>query len=264
MRCIPNKYPALHIGGQLHRSVDDGLYAKMDGLGAHEVLVETDDHHRQMEDLDDDKIQEVFWAYRDRVMDLKKDVRMEYILIFKNRGAAAGASLAHAHSQLIATPMVPVRVKQELRGADEYFEKKGYCVFCDIVNLEKEKGQRVVDENQDFIAITPFASRFAFEVMILPKVHSSHYETIVKHEVLSLGQIVKSVLRRLNHVLDKPAFNFVIHNAPLKSNNLTHYHWHIELMPRLVQVAGFEWGTGFYINPMPPEQAAHHLRESGT
>jgi UDPglucose--hexose-1-phosphate uridylyltransferase len=130
VRVIPNKYPALRIEGQLHRT-GELLYDKMDGLGAHEVFIETPDHQKRIEDLDEKKLQDVLWAYRERMLDLKKDNRLEYILVFKNHGAAAGATLVHAHSQLIATPMVPIRVKQELRGADEYFEQKGRCIYCD-------------------------------------------------------------------------------------------------------------------------------------
>ncbi len=233
----------------------------MDGLGAHEVIIETDDHAKQLEDLDDQRIQDVFWAFRDRSVDLKKDLRFEYIMVFKNRGTAAGASLAHPHSQLIATPMVPIRVKQEMRGADDYYEQKGRCIFCDIIHQEQKEKVRVVDENEDFIAITPFASRFPFEMWVLPKRHSSDYEEIKKPEVVHLGRLVKSVIGRLNGVLDRPAYNFIIHTSPTKSNNLKHYHWHIELMPKLTQTAGFEWGTGFYINPTPPERAAEHLRD---
>jgi UDPglucose--hexose-1-phosphate uridylyltransferase len=260
VRVIPNKYPALRIEGQVHRT-SDSLYDKMDGLGAHEVIVETEDHGKQLEDLDESRLQDVFWAYRERIMDLKRDARFEYILIFKNRGTAAGASLAHAHSQLIATPMVPIRVKQEMRGADDYFEKKGHCIFCDIIRQEQEQKVRVVDENQDFIAIAPFASRFPFEMWILPKKHSSDFEDIRRPELASLGKMVKNVFQRLNRVLDFPAYNYIIHNSPLKANRPQYYHWYIEIMPKLTQTAGFEWGTGFYINPTPPEQAASYLRE---
>ena len=261
VRVIPNKYPALQIEGDLHRTGED-LFDKMDGLGAHEVIVETEDHNRQLEDLDPSRVKDVLWAYRDRILDLKKDPRFEYILVFKNRGSAAGASLAHAHSQLIATPMVPIRVKQELRGAEEYFEQKGRCIFCQILQAEVEKGERVIEANEDFVALAPFASRFPFEMWILPKVHSSDFESMSEAQFASLSVLLKSVLGRLNAVLDFPPYNFVVHTSPLKTKGLAHYHWHIELMPKIVHTAGFEWGAGFYINPTPPEQAARYLREA--
>ncbi len=261
VRVIPNKYPALQIEGDLHRTGED-LFDKMDGLGAHEVVVETEDHNRQLEDLDPSRIKDVLWAYHDRILDLKKDPRFEYILVFKNRGSAAGATLAHAHSQLIATPMVPIRVKQELRGAEEYFEQKGRCIFCEIIRAELEKKERVVEMNDDFVVLTPFASRFPFEMWILPRSHSSDYEAMAEPQYASLSVILKSVLTRLNGVLDAPPYNFIVHTSPLKTTGLAHYHWHIEVMPKIVQTAGFEWGAGFYINPTPPEQAAQYLREA--
>jgi UDPglucose--hexose-1-phosphate uridylyltransferase len=259
-RVVPNKFPALQIEGQLHRS-GEGMYDKMDGLGAHEVIIETPDHDKQLQHMDENRIEDVFWAYRDRIVDLKKDPRLEYVLIFKNCGAAAGATLSHAHSQLIATPMVPIRVKQEMQGAAAYFEYKERCIFCDIIRHEQLQKVRLVDENNDFIAITPFASRFPFETWVLPKKHDYNFEDIQKPEMINLARMMKSVLSRLDKVLDQPPYNFVIHNSPLKANFLEHYHWHIEVIPKLTQTAGFEWGTGFYINPTPPEQAATFLRE---
>jgi len=260
-RVVPNKYPALEIEGDLHRSSED-LFAKMDGLGAHEVIVETDDHNRQLEDLDDARAVDVLHAWRDRIVDLKKDKRFEYVLVFKNRGASAGASVAHAHSQLIATPMVPIRVKQEIRGAEEYHEQKGRCIYCDIIQAELDKNERVVEHNDDFVVITPFASRFAFEMWILPRVHATDYDQMPESSYVSLAKILKKALTRLNNVLDMPPYNFIIHTGPLKTNGLAHYHWHIELMPKIVHTAGFEWGAGFYINPTPPELAARYLRDA--
>jgi UDPglucose--hexose-1-phosphate uridylyltransferase len=261
LRAVPNKYPALQIEGQLHRTGED-LLDKMDGLGAHEVVIETEEHAKQLEDLPPERIAEVFAAFRGRILDLKNDPRFEYILVFKNCGAAAGASLAHPHSQLIATPMVPQRVKQELRGAEEYYELKGRCIFCDIVRLERERKVRLVEENEDFIAIAPFASRFPFETWVLPKTHGSDFQSLTNVHMPALSRLMKSVLGRMNYVLDRPPYNFVIHTGPLKTQGLAHYHWHIELMPKVLQTAGFEWGSGFYINPTPPEQAALYLREA--
>ncbi|MBL0057961.1 MAG: galactose-1-phosphate uridylyltransferase [Elusimicrobia bacterium] len=263
LRVIPNKYPALQIEGDLHRSGED-LFDRMDGLGAHEVIVETEDHSRQLEDLDEARVAEVFSAWRERIYDLKRDPRFEYILVFKNRGSAAGASLSHAHSQLIATPMVPIRVKQELRGAEEYFEQKGRCIFCEILRAELEKRERVIEVNDDFAVIAPFASRFPFEMWILPRTHASDFEGASDAQLRSLSQTLKSVLNRLNNVLDHPPYNFIVHTSPLKASRLAHFHWHIELMPKIVHTAGFEWGAGFYINPTPPEQAAQYLREANS
>ena len=261
LRVVPNKFPALKIEGALNRQ-GEGMYDKMHGLGAHEVIIETPDHNKEIQDLPDKHVEDIIWAYRDRIMDLKKDIRLEYALIFKNRGAAAGATLAHSHSQLIATPIVPKRVREEVNGAKDYYEYKERCVFCDIVKQELSVNQRLVMENDDFIAIAPFASRFPFELWLLPKSHDSDFEDIQKHEASNLAVMMKEVLRKLDSVLDKPPYNYVLHNSPLKESHLAHYHWHIEIIPKLANVAGFEWGSGFYINPTPPEEAAKFLRES--
>lgn len=261
VRVVPNKYPALAVEGNINRT-GEGMYDMMNGIGAHEVIIESPDHNKEIPDLEDKQVEDVIWAFRDRILDLRKDIRFEYILIFKNRGSAAGATLFHPHSQLIATPIVPKRVREEVNGAKSYYEYKERCVFCDIIKQELSEGKRIVAENSDFVGITPFASRFPFEIWILPKKHDSDFEDIQKHETAGLALIMKSCLRKLNKVLDNPPYNYIIHNAPLKEPRLPHYHWHIEIMPKITKVAGFEWGTGFYINPTPPEEAAKFLQEA--
>ncbi len=261
VRVVPNKFPALQIEGSLNRQ-GEGMYDKMNGVGAHEVVIETSDHAKDFPDLLDKHAEDVVWAFRDRIMDLKKDPRFEYILVFKNKGAAAGASLTHTHSQLIATPVVPKHVRESVNGAKNYYEYKERCVFCDMVKQEMTTGTRIVAENDDFVAFVPFAARFPFEVWIIPKVHDSEFEDVQKHEVVNLTRLLQNVLRRMKNVLDNPPYNFIILNSPLRESKLPHYHWHLEIMPKLTKVAGFEWGSGFYINPTPPEEAAKFLREA--
>jgi UDPglucose--hexose-1-phosphate uridylyltransferase len=260
VRVTPNKYPALAIEGSLNRQ-GDGMYDLMNGIGAHEVIIETPDH-RDLADCPEKQIEDVLWAYRDRILDLKKDSRLEYVMLFKNHGTAAGATLSHAHSQLIATPIVPKWVREEVNGARSYYDYKERCVFCDLIAQETAAGTRVVAENGAFIAVCPFASRFPFEMWILPKHHAIRYEDLQNYEAVNLAALMKTVLSKLKRVLANPAYNFILHNAPLKETHLPHFHWHIEIMPRLTRVAGFEWGTGFYINPTPPEEAARFLREA--
>jgi UDPglucose--hexose-1-phosphate uridylyltransferase len=261
VRVVPNKFPALQIEGSLSRQ-GEGMYDKMNGVGAHEVVIESADHTKDFPDLADKHAEDVIWAFRDRIMDLKKDPRFEYILVFKNKGAAAGASLSHAHSQLIATPVVPKHVRESVNGAKNYYEYKERCVFCDMIKQEMTTGTRIVAENDDFVAFVPFAARFPFEVWILPKIHDSDFEDVQKHEVVNLTRLLQNVLRRMKGVLDNPPYNFIILNSPLRESKLAHYHWHLEIMPKLTKVAGFEWGSGFYINPTPPEEAAKFLREA--
>ncbi|MGH9342144.1 MAG: galactose-1-phosphate uridylyltransferase [Terriglobia bacterium] len=261
LRVVANKFPALRIEGSLNRQ-GEGLYDKMEGIGAHEVIIETPDHSKTLAQLTPRAIEDVLWAFRDRILDLEKDRRFKYILIFKNHGEAAGASLEHTHSQLIALPVVPKRVAEELAGAAEYFHYKERCIFCDIIQQETTACTRVISENESFIAVAPFAPRFPFEMWIAPKAHQAAYKQSKKHENAQFAVILKDMLTRLDLVLERPAYNYVIHTAPLAGDHEDYYHWHMEIMPKLTKVAGFEWGTGFYINPTPPEESARFLREA--
>jgi UDPglucose--hexose-1-phosphate uridylyltransferase len=260
LRVIPNKFPALRIEGDLNRE-GMGIFDKMNGIGAHEVIIETPDHMEDLADLEAKRIESVVWAYRERIFDLKKDARFRHILIFKNQGEAAGASLEHSHSQLIATPIVPKRIVEEIGGAKKYYEYKERCIFCDIVKQDIQEGTRVVTQNEHFFSVEPFASRFPFETWILPKAHNHAFENIRPEQVKSFAEILKDTLQRLSMALNNPSYNFVIHSSPVDDNSVNEYHWHLEIMPKLTKVAGFEWGTGFYINPTIPEDAAHYLRE---
>jgi UDPglucose--hexose-1-phosphate uridylyltransferase len=234
----------------------------MNGIGAHEVIIETPDHQLTLATMSVRQVEDVLWVYRDRVLDLKKDRRFKYILIFKNHGDAAGASLEHTHSQLIALPVVPKRVREEVDGAREHYNFKERCIFCDIIRQESESTARLIAENEDFLALAPFAPRFPFEMWIVPKVHQSAFEESQKHEFEQLAAMLKDMLTRLDKVLDSPAYNYIIHTSPFPEVSNDYYHWHLEIMPKLTKVAGFEWGTGFYINPTPPEESVKFLREA--
>lgn len=209
-----------------------------------------------------ENIREVLWVYRDRMVDLKKDRRLVHGLIFKNKGAPAGATIDHSHSQLIVTPVVPINVWEEMEGALGFYNYRGRCIYCDMVQQELSTGSRIVIDLPNFVVFCPFASRFPFETWILPKQHSSHFENIQRQHVEELGLVLKTILCKLELALDDPPYNYIIHTAPFDAQELQHYHWHMEIMPRLTRVAGFEWGSGFYINPVLPEQAAAFLRET--
>ena len=270
VRTIPNKFPALTIGGELEKT-GVGLYDMMSGVGAHEVIVESPNHWVSMADLDVSQIKDVLDVYKNRILDLSQDPRFKYVLIFKNHGFEAGASRAHTHSQVISTPVTPITIKRELAGAKEYFEHKDRCLFCDIIRQECMFGkERVAIENEHFIALAPFASRFPFEMTILPKKHSHNFTAMSEEEAWACADILKSLLTRLRDILGDPAYNYLIHTAPIvhEKNPLGHwqtlpydFHWHIEVIPRLTRMAGFEWGTGFYINPTSPETAAKYIRQ---
>ena len=263
VRVVPNKFPALQIEGTLDRR-GEGLYDKMNGVGAHEVVIESPVHDQDLADLPLEHIQQVLGAYRERVLDLHRDRRFRYVLIFKNHGAQAGATLEHTHTQLIATPIIPKILQEELEGSRRYYELKERCVFCDIVQQEtgENNGRRVVTMSERFLTVEPFAPRFPFETWILPRRHDDSYDTLGDgDELRDLAGILKDTLQRLNRALDRPPYNFVIHTAPVTEGDLEYFHWHLEITPTLTRVAGFEIGSGFYINPTPPEDSAQYLRE---
>ncbi|PHR29021.1 MAG: galactose-1-phosphate uridylyltransferase [Desulfotalea sp.] len=260
VRVVPNKYPALVIEGDLAKE-GIGLYDQMNGIGAHEVIVETPDHNENFADFSVENMAKVFIAYRERILDLENDPRFKYVMVFKNHGRAAGASLEHSHSQLIALPILPQMIVSELTGAKSHYDYKERCVFCDIIRQEIDNKERVVCQNDSFITITPFAPRTPFEMWILPKQHSSQYSAMDDTAYLKLAEIFRESLQRLCTCIKDVPYNFVLHTAPLHSKGLDYYHWHFEIVPKLTSIAGFEWGSGFYINPLPPEEAASYLRD---
>ena len=270
VRVVPNKFPALRIEGGLDRK-GLGAYDRMNGVGAHEVIIETPQHNLNMADASVEHLQKVIRMYRERLVDLLRDFRFKYILIFKNYGAAAGASLAHPHTQIIATPVTPLTLAEELTSAKGHYQDKERCLFCDLIQQELESGERIVVSGDNFIAMAPFASRFPFEIFLAPRAHHHSFAEISDDMIHHLALTLKEVLMRIKKCLNDPPYNFLIHTIPnvrAKPKRSTYwdtievdFHWHIELIPRLTRIAGFEWGTGFYINPTAPEEAAKYLRE---
>jgi UDPglucose--hexose-1-phosphate uridylyltransferase len=267
VRVLPNKYPVLRIEGKFTRE-GVGMFDKMSGVGAHEVIVETPEHDVELGDLREGQIANVMRAYRERMRDLGGDDRFKYVLIFKNQGYLAGASIAHPHSQLIATPVTPKRVKEELSGAAKYYDFKRRCVFCDIIKQETAlTRERLVFENDTFVVISPFAARVPYETWIMPKAHHCDFTAISDAECNGLAQALKHILARVRTALQDPPLNYLIHTAPFRRPRAGYwatiqhdFHWHLEVIPRLTRPAGFEEGSGFYINPVPPEEAATLLR----
>jgi UDPglucose--hexose-1-phosphate uridylyltransferase len=271
VRVVPNRYPALQIEGELERCAH-GIYDTVSGIGAHEAIVETPEHDLTMSDYSVDHLAKVITAYRERIQDLYRDHRFRYVLVFKNYGALAGASLKHSHSQLIATPVTPRLVSLELDSARDYYGMKERCLFCDIIKQEMHEEVRVVSRNEKFLAFCPFASRFPYETFIMPLKHSHDFTTLDEDGVRKLASLLKDVLFRLKVLHNDPPYNFVIHTSPNVETSPRRpgywgtlpydYHWHIEIIPRLQQIAGFEWGSGFYINGVEPEVAAERLRKA--
>ncbi|UCD11969.1 MAG: galactose-1-phosphate uridylyltransferase [Nitrospinaceae bacterium] len=259
LRVIPNKFPALKIEGGMGR-VGDGMYDRMNGIGAHEVLIESPNHNVELDEMPPEAIEACWWAFKQRFVDLKKDSRFRYILIFKNHGEAAGASLEHAHMQLIALPIVPELVCDELAGARRHYDYKERCIFCDLIAQELGDRKRVVAENAGFLSVCPYAPRFPYEMWLLPKNHAPRFEESDGDTFYHLAHLLKDCLKRIRAALGAPPYNLVLHTSPINGKGDDTYHWHIEIMPKLTKLAGFEQGTGFYINPTLPEDAAATLR----
>ena len=239
----------------------EGVFDRMSGVGAHEVIIETNDHQLSLSTMPQRAVEDVLWSYFFRLSDLKKDMRLKYALIFKNEGAVAGASLEHTHSQLIALPIVPKSVREEMESSKKYYDNKERCIFCDIINQELITDKRVIYENDQYVTISPFAPREPFETWILPKRHESNFSPPDK-SFSGLAEILQRTLRQIDKVLDAPPYNFILHTSPFKDEVNDYYHWHIEIMPKLTKMAGFEWGSGFYVNPTPPEEATKFMREA--
>ncbi len=268
VRVISNKFPALRIEGEMNREAD-GLYDRMNGIGAHEIIIDTPEHDQAVEDQPAKQIALALTAIKERMLDLQRDTRIRYILAFKNVGREAGASLRHSHYQLIATPVTPYRVKAKLIGARDYYERKERSVFQDILRQEEREGRRVVCENPSYLVFCPFAARFPFELCLLPRQQGADFHSITSEGIQHLADVLKTTLGKLSRGLNRPQYNLILHTAPSRMGHRRSgywdtidqdFRWHIEILPRLTYTAGFEWGTGFYINPMPPEESAAYLR----
>jgi len=259
LRVVANKFPALQIEGQLNRA-GEGIFDKMNGVGAHEVIIESPEHNLTLSTMPLKSVEDVVWAFHYRIFELKKDRRLKYVLVFKNEGDIAGASLEHTHSQLIALPIVPKLVQEEIDNARQYYDYKERCIFCDIIRQEIASRIRVISENENYISIAPFAPRSPFETWILPKKHESNFAPDGKFPLLA--QILQQTLKQIDKVLNLPPYNMMIHISPFEEELNEYYHWHIEIKPKLTKTAGFEWGSGFFINPTPPEEAAKFMREA--
>ncbi len=271
VRVVPNKFPALRLDGELNRR-GLGLFDMMSGIGAHEVVIETPEHSADWDAFPEDQLYRVFLAYQARLQALRQDSRFRYLLVFRNYGLQAGASLAHPHSQIIALPIVPQLPKEKLTAARRYYLEKERCLFCDLIFQEQELRKRVVWESKHIIVLSPFAARFPYELHFFPKRHNHDFAQETESVLGDLAIVMKRVLMALKKLLGQAAYNLVLQTAPNPVPRPGHpdywgtlpydYHWHLEFLPRLTRVAGFEWGTGFFINPVAPEAAAEVLRET--
>ncbi len=257
---IPNKYPAFSPYSKLDKKTEGGLYQKMNAVGFHEVVV-TRDHKRHMAQFSMREIKEVFSAYQTRFLELKDKRFVNHISIFHNHGQEAGASIAHPHSQIITTPLIDSDLQTALNNSKMYSKKENKCIYCKMNEWEKKSGERVVFENKDFLALCPFASKKAFEVIVSPKEHLAYFENITEEKKETLAEAFKEALGRLYKGLDNPAYNFYLHTAPTDGKNHDYYHWHWTILPATSTSAGFEMGSQMEISTIEPEKAAEYLRK---
>lgn len=258
---LPNKYPALTPKGSLERKKESLFRRSMDGVGKHEVIVETPLHNSSIPEMDYGEVEGFIQVYQLRYQALSKDPRFALILIFKNYGESAGTSLIHPHTQVIATPVVPPTIRRKYEVAIDYFDTTGGCLYLDMIDDEIAAGDRIVAMSDRFVVFHPFASRSPYETWIAPREHRSSFSQANKEELKEFAHVLKDTLRRLYVLLNNPDYNFVIHTAPLGDENKEYYLWHLQIVPRLTIPAGFEMGSGIYINTAVPEETAAALRD---
>jgi UDPglucose--hexose-1-phosphate uridylyltransferase len=261
VRIVPNKFPALSPEGSLERKEEKGFFRRMDGVGAHEVIIGSPVHNQIFSLAEDRQVEEVLLAYRERYLALREDPRIKLIIIFKNHGEAAGTSLEHTHSQIVGTAVVPSNIRKKLEEAARYYDDHGRCVYCESIQEELDFKERVVMDTEKFLVFQPFASRFPFETWIIPKDHQASFGLISMQDSKTFAKVLRAALTKLYFKLNDPDYNFVIHTAPIKDEQEDYYHWHLQITPRLTTTAGFEMGSGIHINVSLPEETARFLRE---
>jgi UDPglucose--hexose-1-phosphate uridylyltransferase len=260
VRVVPNRSPAMRIEEDHHRHEEGPLFRFMGGCGAHEVIIETPEHDRIPALQPVEHIEFILRTLQLRFNDLVRDLRFQTIVIFKNHGEGAGASLRHPHWQLIATPVVPRTLRLKHAVATDYFDRTGDCLYCVLLEEELHFAQRVVAENDYFAAIMPYAAHVPFETWILPKTHQSSFGAVEPARLRPLADLLKTVLSKLHAGLENPDFNLTLNTAPRGDEDKRYFLWHMEIVPRLTKPAGFELGSGMAINTVLPEQAADFLR----
>jgi UDPglucose--hexose-1-phosphate uridylyltransferase len=259
VRIVPNKFPAF-VQEPNTSNTQSNLYKTTAAAGFHEVVINSPNHDKDLALLSNKELVTLISAYKDRYQQLKKDPRTEYILIIVNHGEKAGASIEHPHAQLFAAPMIPAKIDEELTGSLAYYKNNDRCIFCDIIREEMGTKLRVILDTKHFIVFCPYASRLPFETWIVPKKHSSHFEKISPQEINNLASVLRLIFMKLRRGLNDPAYNFFIHTGPCHSAPLAHYHWHLEILPKLNIQAGFEIGSGIMINITRPEDTAAFLK----
>ncbi|MBU1177545.1 MAG: galactose-1-phosphate uridylyltransferase [Patescibacteria group bacterium] len=256
---IPNRYPALSASDEL-KERKQGPNRIMDGVGYHEVVI-TSDHQRQMAQFTQKEMEMVVDLYQSRYLDLINKKFIKYVSIFHNHGKKAGASVTHPHSQIMAIPIIDPDLRGSLEGAETFYRSQGKCVYCEMIEWEIKDKQRIVYENEKFIVLCPFASQVAFETRVYPKEHSPNFEKMTEGDKILFSDALRKALNKIYKGLNNPAYNFYIHTAPSNEESHDNYHWHLNILPRTSNWAGFELGAGIEISVIEPEKAAEFLRK---
>jgi UDPglucose--hexose-1-phosphate uridylyltransferase len=259
VRVVPNRDPVFRVESSMGAVPADSLFQSLGGLGAHEVVIEAPEHRAAWSTMTGEAVGRVLWAWRERIRDLRRDMRLKSFVVVKNVGTAAGATLDHAHSQLLALPLVPRHLREELAGAGAYFVGAKRCLFCDVIEQELTADRRVIGEDDVTVALAPFASRVPFEICVLPRAHQASFEDASDAVLLAVAHRLQDVVRRLYVRLVSPAYSVLLHTMPVGEVEAS-YHWHLEIIPRLAPVSGVAWDGGLYVNAVPPEEAADVLR----
>ncbi len=260
VRVIPNKFAALSPG-EVERSIEDGFFRRMSGVGRHEVLIESPKHNLYFPFLEDHQAEEIILALRERYLALRQDPTAKVVIIFKNHGAAAGTSLEHPHCQMVSTPIVPQSLRRRLASATRYYDENGGCIYCDMIHIERTAKRRVVEETDQHLVIHPFASRSPFETWILPKHHQASFGQLNFDEAKALGRVLRLTLAKIFAILGNPDYNLVIHTAPFQDEEKDFFHWYLRVIPRVSTTAGFEIGSGIFINTALPEETAPFMHD---
>jgi len=256
---VPNRFPAFLPHPKLEKRVEGNLYQTMNAVGFCELVI-TRDHEKSLALLPIENIREVIDSYKERYLELMKKPFVNYVSIFHNQGAEAGASQPHPHSQIITSPLIDIDLRKALNNSQKLFKQGRKCINCQMNNWERKVKKRIVFENRDFLAICPFASKSAFEIIISPKKHLSNFEKITEKEKKQLAEAFKVVLGKLYKALNDPSYNFYLKTAPCDGKKYSFYHWHFTILPKTGTWAGFEIGTRMEISTIAPEKAAEYLR----
>jgi len=259
-RVVPNKFAALSREVQPTRTVHRSLRS-VNGFGVHDVIVETPDHSQVMALMSDSYVAEILRIYKTRYDEISLDPRIALITIFKNHGPDAGTSLEHPHSQIIATPVSSLQVRERFQQALRHFDDFGECMFCQMLEEELEEQTRIVAVSEHFVTLELYASAAPFSTHIYPRRHMASFGDVSTAEMNDLARMLRSILAKLYHGLADPDFNFTIRSAPAESVGVKYFHWYLSVIPRLTRVAGFELGSGMFINTVLPEAAAEFLRK---